>query len=180
MFFGAIQFLSFVWEYGTMQAGLLFVATPATMVVLSPIAGRLAERLGLGLMLVIAGVFTIAAHAPWPFALDAEPHVAPWIIGMASLGSVAPSRGRRCSASSPKGCRRRCSRKRWVCNRRSSASPAALGVAATITLTDAWTPGDGVGDYVHLWYLVGAAGIAALFVGARSWQQARSRPTYFE
>ena len=47
LFFGAIQFLSFVWEYDTMETGLLFVATPASMVVMSPIAGRLAERLGL-------------------------------------------------------------------------------------------------------------------------------------
>jgi hypothetical protein len=31
-----------------------------------------------------------------------------------------------------------------------------------------------VGDYIHLWYLVGAGGVAAIFIGARSWQQARS------
>ena len=53
----------------------------------------------------------------------------------------------------------------------------ALGVAAAITLTDAWEPGDGVGDYIRLWYLIGAAGIATLVLGgARTWQRTLSSP----
>ena len=179
LFFGAIQFLSFVWGYGTMQAGLLFVATPASMVVLSPIAGRLAERLGLGLMLIVAGVFTIAGACTMAFALDADRHVAPWIIGMALFGVGGAFAWPALFGLVAEGLPTSLFAQAMGVQQAFQRMAGALGVAATITLTDAWRPGDGVGDYVHLWYLVGAAGIAALLIGARSWQQARSRPTHF-
>jgi hypothetical protein len=40
-----------------------------------------------------------------------------------------------------------------------------LGVALTITLTDSWRAGDGVGAYHRMWWLMAAAGTAAVFVG---------------
>lgn len=179
LFFGAIQFLSFVWEYDTMQAGLLFVATPATMVVMSPIAGRLAERIGLGLMLVIAGVFTIAGACTMAFTLGAERHVVPWVMGMIVLGVGGAFAWPALFGLVAEGLPTSLFAQAMGVQQAFQRIAGALGVAATITLTDAWRPGDGVGDYVHLWYLVGAAGIAALLIGARSWQQARSRMTAF-
>ena len=179
MFFGSIQFLSFVWEFDTMEAGLLFVATPATMVVMSPIAGRLAERLGLGLMLVIAGVFTIAGACTMAFALDAEPHFAPWIVGMVLFGVGGAFAWPALFGLVAEGLPPSLFAQAMGVQQAFQRIAGALGVAATITLTDAWKPGDGVGDYIHLWYLVGASGIAALLIGVRSWQQARSHPANF-
>jgi EmrB/QacA subfamily drug resistance transporter len=175
MFFGAIQFLSFVWEYDTMQAGLLFVAAPASMVVMSPIAGRLAERLGLGIMLVIAGVLTVAGACSMAFAIDAERHVALWVTGMILLGLGGafawPALFGFVAEALPPSLFAVAMGVQQAVQR----VAGALGVAAAITLTDAWRPGDGVGDYVNLWYFVGAAGVAAMLIGARSWQQARVR-----
>jgi EmrB/QacA subfamily drug resistance transporter len=179
LFFGAIQFLSFVWEYDTMQAGLLFVATPASMVVMSPIAGRLAERLGLGMMLVISGVLTIAGACTMAFALGAERHVVPWIAGMILLGVGGAFAWPALFGLVAEGLPPSLFASAMGVQQAFQRIAGALGVAATITLTDAWQPGDGVGDYVRLWYLVGAAGIAALLIGARSWQ-ARSRLSSFE
>jgi EmrB/QacA subfamily drug resistance transporter len=178
LFFGAIQFLSFVWEYDTMQAGLLFVATPASMVVMSPIAGRLAERLGLGMMLVIAGLFTIAGACTMGLALGADRHVAPWITGMVLFGIGGSFAWPALFGLVAEGLPPSLFAQAMGVQQAFQRIAGALGVAATITLTDAWRPGDGVGDYVHLWYLVGAAGIAALLIGARSWQQSRSRDQF--
>lgn len=178
LFFGAIQFLSFVWEYDTMLAGLLFVATPASMVVMSPIAGRLAERLGLGMMLVIAGLFTIAGACTMGLALGADRHVAPWITGMVLFGIGGSFAWPALFGLVAEGLPPSLFAQAMGVQQAFQRIAGALGVAATITLTDAWRPGDGVGDYVHLWYLVGAAGIAALLIGARSWQQSRSRDQF--
>lgn len=179
LFFGAIQFLSFVWEYDTMQAGLLFIATPASMVVMSPIAGRLAERFGLGIMLIMAGVLTIAGACNMAFALGAERNVVPWITGMTLLGVGGAFAWPALFGLVAEGLPPSLFGQAMGVQQAFQRIAGALGVAATITLTDAWKPGDGVGDYLHLWYLVGAAGIAALLIGARSWRQARSRPTEF-
>jgi MFS family permease len=178
LFFGAIQFLSFVWEYDTMQAGLLFVATPASMVVMSPIAGRLAERLGLGIMLVIAGVFTIAGACTMGLALGADRHIAPWITGMVLFGIGGSFAWPALFGLVAEGLPTSLFAQAMGVQQAFQRIAGALGVAATITLTDAWRPGDGVGDYVHLWYLVGAAGIAAVLIGARSWQQGRFRDQF--
>ena len=174
LFFGAIQFLSFVWEYDTMQAGLLFLAAPASMVVMSPIAGRLAERFGLGIMLVIAGVLTIAGACNMAFALGGERHVVPWITGMTLLGVGGAFGWPALFGLVTEGLPPSLFAQAMGVQQAFQRIAGALGVAATITLTDAWRPGDGVGDYVHLWYLVGVAGIAALVIGARSRQQART------
>jgi EmrB/QacA subfamily drug resistance transporter len=174
LFFGAIQFLSFVWGYDTMHAGLLFVATPATMVVMSPIAGRLAERLGLGPMLVIAGVLTVAGAITMAVALGAERDVAPWITGMILLGVGGAFAWPALFGLVVEGLPTSLFAQAMGVQQAVQRVAGALGVAATISLTDAWRSGDGVGDYVHLWYLVGAAGIAALLIGARSWQHSRS------
>ncbi|MCB0994480.1 MAG: MFS transporter, partial [Acidimicrobiales bacterium] len=173
LFFGAIQFLSFVWEYDTMQTGLLFIATPASMIVMSPIAGRFAERLGLGPALVVAGTFTVGGACTMAFAVGDERELGPWIVGMILLGfggsfawpalfglvvdGLPPS-----MFAAAMGVQQACQR-----------IAGALGVAAAITLTDAWRPGDGVGDYAHLWYLVEASGIAALAIGALYVQRPR-------
>ena len=173
LYFGAIQFLSFVWEYDTMQAGLLFIATPASMIVVSPIAGRLAERLGLGLLLVIGGVFTIAGACTMAFAIGGERHVAPWIISMVLFGFGGAFAWPALFGLVAEGLPTSLFAQAMGVQQAFQRIAGALGVAATITLTDAWRPGDGVGDYIHLWYLVGAAGVAAIFIGARSWQQTR-------
>jgi MFS family permease len=176
LFFGAIQFLSFVWEYGTMQAGLLFIAAPASMVVMSPIAGRLAERLGLGLMLIAAGMFTIAGACTMDLAIGADRQVAPWVTGMVFFGLGGSFAWPALFGLVAEGLPTSLFAQAMGVQQAFQRIAGALGVAATITLTDAWRPGDGVGDYAHLWYLIGAAGIAAVLIGGRTWQQSRARP----
>ena len=173
LYFGAIQFLSFVWEYDTMQAGLLFIATPASMVVISPVAGRLAERLGLGFMLMIGGVFTIAGACTMASAIGAERHAVPWIVSMVLFGFGGAFAWPALFGLVADGLPTSLFGQAMGVQQAFQRIAGALGVATTITLTDAWRPGDGVGDYAHLWYFVGAAGIAAIVIGARSWRRVR-------
>jgi MFS family permease len=174
LFFGAIQFLSFVWEYGTMHSGLLFLATPASMVVMTPIAGRISERIGLGLMLIVAGLLTIAGACNMVVSLGAERHVAPFVIGMILFGIGGAFAWPALFGLVVEGLPASLFAASMGIQQAFQRMAGALGVAATITLTDAWRPGDGVGDYVYLWYLVAASGVAALLIGIRAWRRFRT------
>lgn len=60
MFFGSIQFLTRVWDYSLLQAGLAITPGPLMVVLGAPLAGRLATRWGQRILLIPGGLFYTA------------------------------------------------------------------------------------------------------------------------
>lgn len=60
MFFGSIQFLTRVWGYSLLQAGLAITPGPLMVVLGAPLAGRLATRRGQRVLLIPGGLFYAA------------------------------------------------------------------------------------------------------------------------
>lgn len=61
MFLSSILFLTEVWEFSILQAGLAVAPGPLSVVVLAPLMGRLAERIGQQPLLIAGGVVFAAA-----------------------------------------------------------------------------------------------------------------------
>jgi MFS family permease len=72
MFFANIQFLTQVWGYGIVRAGLALVPGPVVVMVLAPMAGRLAGRVGQRRLLVPGGILYAAAGAWFLATIDAD------------------------------------------------------------------------------------------------------------
>ena len=60
MFFGAVQFLTRVWGYRLLQAGLAITPGPLMVVIGAPLAGRLVARLGHRALLITGGLLYAA------------------------------------------------------------------------------------------------------------------------
>lgn len=60
MFLGSIQFLTRIWDYTLLQAGLAITPGPLMVVAVAPLAGRLAARLGHRALLVPGGALYAA------------------------------------------------------------------------------------------------------------------------
>ena len=77
----------------TAQVGLVMVTTPATMLVLAPIAGTLSDKLGsrllatAGALVSVAGLLSLAMLGPDSTVLDVIPRQMLAAIGMALFGS---------------------------------------------------------------------------------------------
>ena len=64
MFFSSILFLTEVWQYSTLRAGLAVAPGPLLVAILAPFLGTLAERVGQRPMLIVGGL-TFAAGGIW-------------------------------------------------------------------------------------------------------------------
>jgi MFS family permease len=67
MFFALIQFLTGVWDYGIVRAGLAMMPGPIVVIVLAPLLGRLAARIGQRALLIPGGL-VYAASGAWLLA----------------------------------------------------------------------------------------------------------------
>jgi EmrB/QacA subfamily drug resistance transporter len=68
MFFALIQFLTGVWHYGIVRAGLAMMPGPIVVMVLAPLFGRLAARVGQRTLLIPGGL-VYAASGAWLLAM---------------------------------------------------------------------------------------------------------------
>jgi EmrB/QacA subfamily drug resistance transporter len=86
-FFGNIQFLTSVWDYSVLRAGLAMTPGPMLVAVAAPFMGRLAARVGQRALLVPGGL-VVAAGALWLLTqVTAEPRWwAVWLPGALLTG----------------------------------------------------------------------------------------------
>ena len=87
MLLGNVLFLTSVWHYSTLAAGLAITPGPLVVAALSGPSGRLAARFGYGPVLV-AGGLTFAAGLLWyVFVVGAQPHyLSEWLPGALLVG----------------------------------------------------------------------------------------------
>jgi EmrB/QacA subfamily drug resistance transporter len=91
MFFAQIQFLTQVWGYGIVRAGLAMMPGPLVVMVLAPQIGRLAGRVGQRTVLVPGGL-VYAASGTWSLTmLDRHASYASHLLPGSLLGGLGVS-----------------------------------------------------------------------------------------
>ena len=83
MFLGTVLFLTNVWQYGTLEAGLLIAPGPFIAAVVAGPAGRAADRIGHRPLLVAGGLIFAAANVWRILAIDLDREV--WALWLPSL-----------------------------------------------------------------------------------------------
>lgn len=89
MFFASIQFLTNVWGYSIVKAGLSMMPGPIVVIVLAPLFGRMAATVGQRTLLVPGGIVYAASGAWFLASISTTPHyVADMLPGslLAGLG----------------------------------------------------------------------------------------------
>jgi EmrB/QacA subfamily drug resistance transporter len=176
LFFGAFQFLRFVWGYSTTEAGLLFLVMPALIALGSPIAVRLTERFGHGHVLSAAGLLFVCGATFMATSLGDRPNLTVWFIGLAIMGLAGSLGWPAIFGLVVIGIPPSLFAVATGVNQTFQRVATVLGVALTITLTDSWRAGDGVGVYVRMWWLMAIGGTAAVLVGLWRPRERRAEP----
>src|SRR5262249_14898273 len=87
MFLGGVFFLTSVWGYGTARAGLAMTPGPLIVMVVAPLGGRLAGRLGHRALLVPGGIVFGLGFVLRGLVTSTPPHYATeWLPTVASTG----------------------------------------------------------------------------------------------
>jgi len=87
MFFGSILFLTRMWGYTLVQAGLAVMPGPFMVVVFAPLAGRIAAARGHRVLLVPGGLFYAAGALVLTLSITATPQfLAVWLPAMVLIG----------------------------------------------------------------------------------------------
>jgi MFS family permease len=87
MFFGSILFLTRMWGYTLVQAGLAVMPGPLMVVVFAPLTGRIAAARGHRVLLAPGGLFYVAGALVLTLSSMATPQfVAVWLPAMILLG----------------------------------------------------------------------------------------------
>jgi EmrB/QacA subfamily drug resistance transporter len=87
MFLGGVLFLTNVWGYDTARAGLGMTPGPLIVIVVAPLAGRLAARLGHRALLVPGGIiFGLAFFLRWLVTSSTPHYLTEWLPVVALTG----------------------------------------------------------------------------------------------
>jgi len=87
-FLSMVLFLTDVWGYSILKAGLAITGGPATVAIAAVIGGRVADRLGHRAVVVPGTLFHAAGVAWWLWRLGPEPQfVTDWLPGLVLAGA---------------------------------------------------------------------------------------------
>ncbi len=85
-FFGSVQFLTSVWGYSSLEAGLLLTPVTVVQAALTLQAGRLADARGHRAVMVPGALLHIAGSVVWLVALGSERELGWWYLGATLAG----------------------------------------------------------------------------------------------
>lgn len=87
MFLGGVLFLSNVWGYDTAHAGLGMTPGPLVVIIVAPVAGRLAARIGHRVLLLLGGiVFGAGFLLRWLVTASTPHYVSEWLPVVIATG----------------------------------------------------------------------------------------------
>jgi EmrB/QacA subfamily drug resistance transporter len=161
MFFSSILFLTQVWRYSTLRAGLAVAPGPSIVAVLAPFVGTLAGRIGQRSLLVPGGV-VFALGGLWRLVmLDAEPdYLVAYLPSIVLTGiGVALCLPQLSSVVAQALPPNRLGVGGGV-NQAIRQFGGTLGVALTIAFVAAATPATALADFDNVWWLLIAGGLA--------------------
>ncbi|HEX2896368.1 MAG TPA: DHA2 family efflux MFS transporter permease subunit [Marmoricola sp.] len=155
MFFASIQFLVQVWQYGIVKAGLAMMPGPVVVMVLAPVFGRLAARVGQRTLLVPGGLVYAASGAWFLWRMDTEPayasHMLPGSL-LAGLGvaMVIPH----LTSAAVQGLPADAFGAGSAVNQAIRQFGATFGVALTVALLGTLTPLDSLDHFQRVWWML--------------------------
>jgi MFS family permease len=163
-----VLFLTNVWGYSTLRAGLAITPGPLVVAALSRSTGKLAGRIGYGKVLVAGGLVFASAQV-WCFRLmpvqpDFWGHwLLPTVVGGVGVALTFPV----LSAAAVAGLPADRFAAGGALNQTARQLGAVLGVALLVALLGTPTsPADGLDQVQQVWALCAAAGIGCSLISA--------------
>jgi MFS family permease len=160
MFFAQVLFLTQVWGYGIVRTGLAMMPGPVVVMVLAPLLGRLAGRVGQRRLLVPGGL-VYAASAVWLLVvMDTDPawaaHLLPGSL-LAGLGVslVIPH----LTSAAVQGLPPDQFGVGSAVNQAVRQLGATFGVAITVALLASATPATVLEHFQRVWVMLAATGV---------------------
>ena len=87
MFLGGVLFLTNVWGYDTAHAGLGMTPGPLVVIVVAPVAGRIAARIGHRILLILGGVvFGLGFLLRWAVTSATPDYLSQWLPVVVTTG----------------------------------------------------------------------------------------------
>jgi MFS family permease len=169
MLLANVLFLTTVWDYSTLKAGLAITPGPLVVALLSRSTGKLAARIGYGKVLVLGGLVFAAAQV-WCFSLmSVEPDylglwLVPSLVGGLGVALTFPVLSAAAVAGLPPD--------RFAAggalNQTARQLGAVLGVALLVALLGTPTsPADALDQFQQVWVLCAVAGVASAAISVR-------------
>ena len=181
MFFGLIQFMLVVWNYGVVRAGLAMMPGPVVVMVLAPLFGRVAARYGQRALLLPGGLVYAAGGALLLTRLGEEPAYASQVLPaslLAGLGValVIPQ----LTSAAVQGLPPDEFAAGAAVNQAIRQLGATFGVALTVALLGTLTPTSTADDFLGVWGMLTVCGVltsAAALPLPRRHRSARPSPS---
>jgi EmrB/QacA subfamily drug resistance transporter len=160
MFFALIQFLTGVWDYGIVRAGLAMMPGPIVVIVLAPLLGRLAGRIGQrallipgGLVYAASGVWLLTSVGTEPaYVTDALPGALVAGLGVAMVIPQLTSAAVQELPSDEFGAGA-------AVNQAIRQFGATFGIALTVALLGTVTPLNALDHFQRVWWLLVVCGV---------------------
>jgi MFS family permease len=168
MLLGGVLFLTQVWDYSVLEAGVAFAPGPFTAAVFALPAGRLGPRFGTHVLTAIGCTVFGIGSAWWALRVGAEPAYASEMLpgmlltGM-GVGLTLPSVSAAAVSELPPA---RLATGSAVLQM-SRQLGIALGVAILIAIFGHPAPGDALAHFHDGWWFIAGAGLAAAVAGLR-------------
>lgn len=168
MLLGNILFLTGVWDYSIMRAGLAVTPGPLVVALIAGPAGKLAGRIGFRWIL-LAGSLCMAAGLAWyAWRIDAgRSYVAHWLPGTLVVGIGIGLTFPVLSAASVAGLPAHRYAVGSAVNQTARQVGGALGIAILVVIIGGEAAGSaGVADFHHLWWFCAGAAVASGLIGS--------------
>ena len=155
MFFALIQLTIGVWHYGVVRAGLAMVPGPVVVIVLAPLFGRLAGRIGQRALLVPGGLVYAAGGVVLLTSVGTDPSYATELLPaglLAGLGvaMVIPQ----LTSAAVQGLPADEFGAGAAVNQATRQLGATFGVALTVALLGTLTPANAVDHFQRVWWML--------------------------
>lgn len=160
MFFASIQFLTGVWGYSIVKAGLAMMPGPTVVILLAPPLGRLAGRIGQRTLLIPGGLVWAASGVWMLSVLGNEPHWASHLLPgslLAGLGvsMVIPH----LTSAAVQGLPADAFGTGSAVNQAIRQFGATFGVALTVALLGTVTPLNALDHFQRVWWMLLITGV---------------------
>ena len=174
MFFAQVLFLTGVWGYSIVRTGLAMIPGPVVVIVLAPLFGRLAGRVGQRTLLVPGGLVYAASGAWMLQSLTTEPAWASDLLPASLLGGLGVSLViPHLTSAAVQGLPPDTFGAGAAVNQAIRQLGATFGVALTVALLGTVTPVNALGHFHRVWWMLLACGV---LTSVAAWALPRRAP----